>query len=126
MPARLPAATTVPEGSGIAIIYLNFFLTFVAVYALRGIYFALLQENRVPVYLTGAAAGMVSFVGYTPDIFFAPIAGRILDANPGIIGHQNYLMFLAGISALGVIAVLWLVWLRRHGCEKLWSDIEAR
>jgi nitrate/nitrite transporter NarK len=117
---------TVPEGSGTAIIYLNFFLTFVAVYALRGIYFALLEENRTPKYLTGAAIGMVSFVGYTPDIFFAPIAGRILDANPGLVGHQNYLMFLAAISVVGVTAVLWLVWLRRHGGEKLWSDIEAR
>jgi MFS family permease len=119
-------SVTVPEGSGIAVIYLNFFLTFVAVYALRGIYFALLEENRTPKFLTGAAIGMVSFVGYTPDIFFAPIAGRILDANPGIIGHQNYFMFLAAISALGVIAVVSLVWLRRHGGEKLWSDIEAR
>jgi uncharacterized membrane protein len=114
----------VPVGAGTTIIYLNFFLTFVAVYALRGIYFALLEENRTPKYLTGAAIGMVSFVGYTPDIFFAPIAGRILDANPGLVGHQNYLMFLAAISIVGVIAVLWLVWLRRHGGEQLWSNLD--
>jgi nitrate/nitrite transporter NarK len=73
-----------PEGSGLSVIYANIFVSFFAVFALRGVYFALLEENRTPSFLTGAVAGMVSFVGYTPEIFFAPITGRILDASPGI------------------------------------------
>lgn len=102
-----------PAGSGVAVIYVNFFVSFFAVYALRGIYFALLEETQTPKFLTGAAVGMISLVGYTPEIFFAPIAGRILDANPGIVGHQNYFAFLAAIAVLGVSVVLWLLWLRR-------------
>ena len=84
-----------PQGTGIAIIYFNFFLTYCAVYALRGIYFALLEESSTPTYLTGAAVGMISLVGYTPEIFFAPIGNRIIDANPGVVGFQNYFWFLA-------------------------------
>ncbi len=120
--ASWSAAT--PLGSGIALVYVKFFTTYAAVYALRGIYFALLEENRTPKFLTGAAVGMISLVGYTPDIFFGPISGRILDANPGLIGHQNYFMFLASIAVVGLLMVAWLIWLRRHGGESLWQQVE--
>ena len=113
-----------PSGAGMAVIYANFFTTYVAVYALRGIYFALLEENRIPKFLTGAAVGLISLVGYTPDIFFGPISGRILDANPGQVGFQNYFIFLASIAAVGLLMVIWLIWLRRHGGKKLWQDVE--
>lgn len=115
----------VPVGAGINVIYINFFVSYFAVFALRGIYFALLEENRTPKYLTGAAIGMISLVGYTPEVFFAPVAGRILDAHPGIVGHQNYFMFLASIAAVGVLVVFWLLWLQRRGVTTLWSEAET-
>ncbi len=99
-------------------------MTFVAVFALRGIYFALLQENRTPPKFTGAAVGLVSLVGYTPEIFFAPITGRILDANPGVVGFRHYFLFLAGTAMLGIVVVLVLLKLRRLG--NLWPDDESR
>ena len=104
-----------PDTTAMDIIYLNLFVTFFAVFALRGIYFALLEENRTPAYLTGAAVGLVSLVGYTPEIFFAPITGRILDANPGVVGFRHYFLFLAGIAMLGIVVVTVLLKLRRSG-----------
>lgn len=117
-------SVTSSTGSQSAIIYANFFTTYFVVYALRGIYFALLEENRTPKFLTGAAVGLISLVGYMPDVFFGPITGRILDANPGVVGYQNYFMFLAGITAVGLLMVAWLIWLRRHGGESLWQQVE--
>lgn len=113
-------AVSAPDAATLNIIYANLFVSFFAVFSLRGIYFALLEENRTPAFLTGAAVGLVSLVGYTPEIFFAPIAGRILDANPGLVGFQHYFLFLAGIAATGVVVVAWLLWLRRAGEEHLW------
>lgn len=104
----------VPKGSGLLVIYVNLGLSVVAVFALRGVYFALLEENRTPAHLTGAVAGMVSFIGYTPEIFFAPITGRILDASPGVGGHQNYFLFLAAVAGLGVLVVAWLLRLQQR------------
>ena len=104
------------------IVYLNLFVTFFAVFALRGIYFALREENQTPAYLTGAAVGLVSLVGYTPEIFFAPITGRILDANPGIVGFRHYFLFLAGVMLLGIVVVIVLLRLRRLG--NLWPDAD--
>jgi len=116
-------AMSSPSGFGLVVIYVNFFTTFAAVYALRGVYFALLEENRTPNFLTGAAVGMISVVGFTPDVFFGPISGRILDANPGLVGHQHYFLFLGSIAAAGLLVVGWLVWLRRHGGGKLWPTV---
>lgn len=112
---------TEPVGVGTTIVYINFFITYIAVYALRGVYFALIEENRTPKFLTGAAVGLMSLVGFAPDALFWPIAGRILDANPGIVGHQNYFLFLAAITAVGILATSWLIWLRRRGHASLWS-----
>ena len=86
------------------LIYGNLFVSCAAVFALRGVYFALLQESAVPARLTGAAVGLVSLVGYTPDIFFAAIAGRLLDAAPGAAGHQHYFIALALIAIIGLTA----------------------
>ncbi|MCP5200786.1 MAG: MFS transporter [Gammaproteobacteria bacterium] len=87
----------------IAIVYANLIVTYAAVFALRGVYFALLEATRVPATMTGAAVGLVSVVGFTPDIFFAPIAGRLLDAAPGMDGHQHYFALLAAIAVVGLV-----------------------
>ena len=114
-------ATSMPMGAGLFIIYGNLFVSVVAIFMLRGVYFALLEENQVPPYLTGAVAGTVSFIGYTPEIFFGPITGRILDANPGVVGHQNYFLFLAVVAAIGVAVVAWLLILQGRNTASMWS-----
>jgi nitrate/nitrite transporter NarK len=103
-----------PDVAGLGIIYSNLFVSYFAVYALRGIYFALLQETRTPQNITGTAVGMISLVGYAPEIFFGPIAGRILDATPGAGGHYDLFLFLAAIAACGIVVVGWLLWLKRN------------
>ena len=107
------------------LILANATATLFAIFALRAVYFALLEENRTPVFYTGAATGMVSFIGFSPEIFFGSIAGRILDANPGIAGFHNYFMFLTGVAVAGMLCVLWLLWLRNRGEETLWPNVLA-
>ncbi len=80
----------------------NLLITFVAVYALRGVYFALLEESNLHINSTGTAVGVISLMGFTPDVFFAPITGRILDANPGFVGFQHYFFLLAAIALIGL------------------------
>ncbi|NRA60647.1 MAG: MFS transporter [Psychrobium sp.] len=91
------------KNSNNLIIELNFLLTFFLVFAIRGVYFALLEESKLSGKITGTAVGMISVIGYTPDIFFAPVAGRILDASPGIVGFTQL------YSAMGIIAIIGLL-----------------
>ncbi|MGE3773861.1 MAG: MFS transporter [Gammaproteobacteria bacterium] len=95
----LAAAAGLP-GLAAGLLAANLALSMAAVYGLRGVYFALLAEAGVPGPRTGTAVGIISVVGYTPDVFFAPLAGRLLDAAPGAAGHRLYFLLL-GLIALG-------------------------
>jgi hypothetical protein len=103
-----------PETTALNTIYANLFVTFFAVFALRGIYYALLEETKTPRHLTGSSVAVIAFIGYTPEAFFAPIAGRILDANPGVQGHLNYFAFLTAISVSGILMTATLIWFKRR------------
>jgi nitrate/nitrite transporter NarK len=85
------------------LIVANIIVTFVSVYALRGVYFALVDQSKLSLGVTGTAVGLISLIGYTPDIFFASVTGRILDANPGLTGFQHYFIVLCGICLVGII-----------------------
>lgn len=93
----------------------NLFVTMFLAFGLRGVYFAIMNENRTPARVTGATVGLVSFLGFTPEIFFAPITGRILDASPGPAGHHHYFLFLAGVAVLGVVVTLVMIRLNARG-----------
>ncbi len=103
-----------PSPDLVNILYANIFISYFGVFGLRGVYFALLEETRIPNDHTGTAVGLISVVGFTPEIFFGPISGRILDHSPGVAGHQNYFLLLAGISAVGVVIVLILMSLLKN------------
>ena len=102
-----------PNANTLIIIYANIIITFFAVFGLRGVYFALLQETKTASNLTGTAVGLISVIGYTPDAFFNSITGRILDANPGIKGHQNFYFLLIGFSILGLLATIILNYIKK-------------
>lgn len=90
------------------IICTNLFFTFFSVYALRAVYFALFEETNIAACLTGTTVGLISVVGFAPDIFFNSIVGRILDASPGIKGFHHFYLFLCLFAASGIIATLFL------------------
>lgn len=80
--------------------------TSTGIYALRGLYFALFQEARVPLAVTGSAVGLVSVLGFTPDIFMGPLMGYLLDRSPGALGHRHVFAVLAAFGLVGLIASL--------------------
>ena len=80
--------------------------TSAGIYALRGIYFALFEEAKIPIAFTGSAIGIVSVVGYTPDIFTGPLFGYLLDRSPGALGHQHVFGVVAAFTVLGIIATI--------------------
>jgi len=89
---------------------LTFFFSIIiiamGVYAARVLYFAVFNEGNIPLLLMGTAVGVVSFIGYTPDIFAGPMIGYFLDEYPGEPGQQYVFWILAGFSFIGLIASL--------------------
>jgi MFS family permease len=76
----------------------------IAIFALRGIYFALLEEGNVPLAVTGTAGGVVSAVAFTPDVFMPLLSGALRDAYPGAEGYRYLFLCTAGMCAAGLAA----------------------
>lgn len=74
-----------------------------AVYGLRGVYFSIFDEVQVPMRLIGTATGIVSVVGFLPDVFFGSLSGHFLDAYPGLTGHRIVYSAVALIAAIGCL-----------------------
>ncbi|MBJ2135475.1 MFS transporter [Paraglaciecola chathamensis] len=90
--------------AAITLVLAMLLFTFFAVFALRGIYFALVDESQIRMGATGTAVGIISVLGFTPDIFFASISGRMLDTGQDGFGH--YFLFVAGIMFVGCLCAL--------------------
>lgn len=76
------------------------------IFALRGLYFAIMREGKVPLAYTGAAVGLVSVIGYTPDVFMGPLMGHLLDQSPGATGHRHVFWVVTVFALFGLIASL--------------------
>jgi len=88
------------------ILITNTVIASLAVFALRGIYFALLEEGGIPLAVTGTVAGLVSAIGYTPDIIMPIIGGVLLDRYPGGGGYRIFFGLIVGLCALGLLSSL--------------------
>ena len=87
-----------------SLFFMGVTLSAVGIYALRALYFSIMQEGFIPVTLTGTAVGIISFIAYTPDIFSGPIIGYLLDSAPGGAGYRAVFSLLAIFSLLGLVA----------------------
>ena len=87
-------------------ILLNTLVTGVAIFGLRGLYFGLLEEGRIPLAQTGTAVGLVSVIGYTPDVYVGAVAGFLIDQNPGLLGFQHLFIMLLIFSVVGAVAAM--------------------
>lgn len=77
-------------------------LSCAAAFALRGTYFALLKEGNIPPELTGTTVGVVSVIGFCPDILLPPIAGALIDRLPDGAGHRWIFGCLALLAVIGM------------------------
>ncbi|WP_417195653.1 MFS transporter [Bizionia sp.] len=97
-------STTFINSNETILFVLSIIIMAIGVYSARVLYFATLEEAKIPLALTGTAVGFISIIGYTPDIFAGPIIGYLLDASPGVLGHRHVFMTMAIFSFIGLLA----------------------
>ena len=83
-------------------------------FSLRGIYFALLEDSGIPRHLTGTAVGVISFVGYAPEIYMGPLTGWLIREARAqgnvLVGYQQIFTILTALCCCGVLAAFALRW----------------
>ena len=69
-------------------------------YAVRGIYWATLDSCEVPDRIKGLAIGVISLVGYSPDIYLPLLNAALLERFPG---REGYVIYFVGLSLMGFV-----------------------
>jgi sugar phosphate permease len=110
----------------VLILIINTAVAALAIFALRGVYFALLEEGGVPLALTGTATGALSVIGYTPDIFMPMLGGVLLDRYPGALGFRYFFAFIAGLSIIGLLSTLLIRGKSGKIAKKIKNNIEQK
>jgi len=77
-------------------------------YAIRGLYWAILDTCNIPLRITGLAIGIVSVVGYMPDVFIPLINGYLTEHFPGALGYKLYFGYIAVVGLIGTFAAMTL------------------
>ena len=106
-----------PQNSGSIMI---FTVLFVIVYIFYNVNYAMtwamMDEGAIPERLSGSAAGLISTIGYLPEIFCSLLAGIMIDQNPGWEGYRNYFGFVTVMLVIG--AVLVMIWIKHLNKKK--------
>ena len=94
------------------IIFILIFIFYNVNYAMT---WAMMDEGAIPVKYSGTAAGVISTIGYLPEIFSSVLAGVLIDQNPGVTGYRYYFGFLIVMLFAGVIfIVIWDKFLKKQ------------
>ena len=97
-----PASTTI-----FVILYIIVYIFYNVNYAMT---WAMMDEGAIPERLSGSAAGVISTIGYLPEIFCSLLAGNWLENNPGVEGYRMIFIFLTVMLLIGAVFVL--IWMR--------------
>lgn len=85
------------------------------IFAMRGIYFATIDEVNIPFHVTGIAVGLVSVIGFLPDVFMNVIYGQFLDIDPGAGGYKSIFILMLAFCVVGFTAALLLMrYIKKH------------
>ncbi|MDP6556508.1 MAG: MFS transporter, partial [Pirellulaceae bacterium] len=107
-----------PSSELVWLLTANMAVSCLGFFALRGIYFALLEESGTPRELTGTAVGIISFVGFTPEIFMGPLTGWLIrearNSGDVLVGYHQIFWILMVLSVCGVLAAIALRWFGSH------------
>ncbi len=106
-------ASGVIEQQAFLLFMISMVITAIGVYAARALYFAVFNHCKIPWVLTGTVVGLVSVIGYTPDIFASPLMGYLLKEYPGKLGHQYVFLVVIGFSLIGLICSIFFYRINR-------------
>ncbi len=98
--AALAALIVLPLDAGAPVLLGVVLIVGLTTYAIRGIFWATLDSCNIPTRIKGLAIGVISLIGYSPDIYLPLINGAILQRYPDKFGYGLY---FAGIVIMGLL-----------------------
>lgn len=111
--AFAPKSQSLIIPSVILIIVLSFFLN-----GAYGVTSSMMTETKVPAAIFGSASGILSVIGFVPDMFVSPIAGKWLDTYDTAGAYTRIFAVLAVSAVCALICALLVRVYKRKLAEK--------
>lgn len=101
--AALVMLIVLPASSGEKMLLAIVLLVGLMTYAIRGIFWSTLDSCHIPARIKGLAIGVMSLIGYSPDIYLPLFNGLLLERFPGKLGYSLY---FGGIVVMGILGTM--------------------
>lgn len=102
----LASLIVLPLNAGVGVLLAVVLFIGLMTYAVRGIFWSTLDSCEIPFRIRGLAIGVISLIGYSPDIFLPLLNGALLAKFPGKLGYSLYFGFIVFTGLLGTLAAL--------------------
>lgn len=100
----------IPETMNLTMVLILSLLPALVSTLMYGVMFSVLNEARIPQMVMGTIIGIASIIGYSPDLFFYPLFGSIIDK----MGGAGYNVIFIGMMILGVAGLVVCSYIRRY------------
>lgn len=84
-------------------------IIYAGMYCNYGIVFSLMDDGGIPMEVSGTAIGLISTIGYLPEVFCPSVAGIILDTYSEA-GYKYYFLAMGVIMLIGIVGIM--IWNR--------------
>ena len=105
-----------PQTSGSIWIFTILFIIIYIFYNVNyAMTWAMMDEGAIPERLSGSAAGLISTIGYLPEIFCSLLAGALMENAPGVDGYRQYFTFVVVMLLIGAgFVCIWMKYLKKN------------
>jgi hypothetical protein len=87
-------------GEGIAVILIVVLTVGLLTFAVRGLYWGTLESCNVSNETKGLAIGVISLIGYSPEIYVPLVNGYLVEQYPGRFGYG---LFYGSVALVGLV-----------------------
>ena len=94
----------VPVNSAAVLMTFIVLLIGLLTYGVRGLYWATLGGCNVPNKIKGLAIGIISVIGYFPEVYLPLLSAPLIENYPGGLGYKMYYLIMAACGILGAYA----------------------
>lgn len=98
------------------VFYVPSILLFFCYYSIKALFFSTMDDVNIPKHLAGSASGVISLVGYAPEIFIYVLIGQIIDTHTDSnLGYQIAFIAMAVTAAVGILCSVLLLRIIKKG-----------
>jgi sugar phosphate permease len=100
----------IPLNAALLYVFFTFNVLFsFSAFCIKALYFSTIGDVKMPKHLAGASSGVISLVGYAPDMFIYLVIGAVMTSMGNAFGYRLNFILMTIFSVIGFACCLVLM-----------------